>query len=316
MIVLRSTLFAFAWLLALAGQAQSQSAGSERVPLPVRPQVGQVWIVDMDREKTSTKNGKSKSGSAKIIGRIEITSVSETGYDITWTTRSVTAGGVTLGNGDINQDFLIGVPLGVRLDIDGTPLELKDWDNIRENLIAIIDKVVKEPIDEKARTLAADMFRGWDANLAAQVLLKEVAALSICQGTELAVGTPHLSENVVPNPLGGSPIDGTSTYTLLSVDEATGLARLGFKNQLDPESATRSIKETLERVAAQTGRDPAEVNKELGDLKLISETTADCTIDVATGFTTSVDYETRISFGKEEARDLRRIRMVPASDAR
>jgi hypothetical protein len=230
--------------------------------------------------------------------------MSATGFDATWTTESVEAGGVVIdaANGGV---LMIGVPLGLSLDRDGAPSAVRDWQSVLRRIIDAVEAVEQNP-DQRALAAVERMYSNMTPETAAALLFKNLAAASTCQGIAEVPGVPVDADGYMTSGLGGPPILVRERFELASVDRDRGVALIRFSQALDPDSAAASMREGMQRLARDAGRPLDEVITQF-EGGLSHTTTVSCETDLETGVPRSVTHEVHARTGPAEQRERREI---------
>jgi hypothetical protein len=253
------------------------ASAEEIVEIPYAPEVGSQWAVEevLTRSRTD-ENGAQTHTIGTIRGVLVIERMSATGFDATWTTESVEAGGVVIdaANGGV---LMIGVPLGLSLDRDGAPSAVRDWQSVLRRIIDAVEAVEQNP-----------------------------AAASTCQGIAEVPGVPVDADGYMTSGLGGPPILVRERFELASVDRDRGVALIRFSQALDPDSAAASMREGMQRLARDAGRPLDEVITQF-EGGLSHTTTVSCETDLETGVPRSVTHEVHARTGPAEQRERREI---------
>jgi hypothetical protein len=290
------------------------SAAAQPIAIPFAPPVPLVYDIEETRTRTSSEPNRA-SGTAQIRATLEFGGAASSSVRAIWTTESVEAGGERIDrNSPGAASMLVGVPIGLRLDASGAPEAIEDWAGLRVRVLQAIEANTPESqrTDEwrRGHEAAANMFASMDDMVAARTFLPEVTILSLCQDTGLVPGEVLRSETLTPSPLGGAPIRTFASYELQSVDRDAGEARILFLSAFDPQSAAASMRESAERIARETGRDAAAVQREFEGFTLTHNARAECVVDLATGVTRSVTYSVEVTSGPQQRQtDQRAIRL-------
>lgn len=297
-------------LVAAAFWASASWAQERAVEIPFAPGARAVFDIREVRTRTSTDQS-GPNGEGRVQATLQILGAGAP-YSATWTTNSVEADGVIVNDRTPGAaSFLIGVPIALTLDESGAPLVISDWDGLRQRIFQAVREMTPEGerTDEWLRATQATerMFNSMNPTTAAQQLLPDISIISLCQHTGLTIGEPLRSETQTANVLGGPPIQTSVSFELRSVDRQAGTANIEFTSSLDPASVTASMRETMERVLRETGRDRAEVMAEFEGVTLRHNTRADCVVDLQTGVTRSVTHNVSISMGAAGTRSDRRV---------
>ena len=120
--------------------------------------------------------------------------------------------------------------------------------------------------------------------------------VAVPQNALLDLGAPRSGTSQSLNPLGGGPIKNNMSVELESINRSGKTATIHYRRVLDPESASRSVRESLlslaDRLPPGTRRPSPE---ELADVKL--ENTLDCRyqMDMKTGLAVQTECLSMVS---------------------
>lgn len=280
------------------------------VEIPFAPDALATFAVEEVRTRTSTDQ-RGPNGIGRVSATLEIVGGAPP-YQAIWTTHRVEAGGQVIdGSQPGAANLLIGMPVSITLDESGAPQAIADWEGLRQRVFHALRDITpeNERTAEWQRAIEATerMFASMNPNTAAQTMFPDISIMSLCQHTGLTIGQPLRSETMTPNVLGGPPIRTSVSYELQQVDRSAGLAKILFTSSLDPASAMASMRETVERVTRETGRDPAAVAAEFEGVTLNHDARAECSVDLQTGVTRSVTHRVTVSMGAAGRRTDERI---------
>lgn len=291
----------------IAGAMCGSAWAQEIVEIPYAPGVGTQWALEEVLTKSRTdENGGVQTTVGTMRGVLSIERETPSGFEGTWTTESVEAGGVVLNSAN-GGEFLIGVPLGLSLDRDGAPSAVRDWPSVLQRIIDAVARTQQDP-DQRVLDAIQRMYASWTPEMAASLLFKNLAAVSVCQGVADTPGIPVEAEGMMQSGLGGQPILVRERFELVSVDRDRGIAHMRYSQTLDPESAAASLREGMRRLAEQTGRPLDEVTAQF-EGGLTHTTTVSCETDLATGVPRSVTSEVQARTGPAEQVERREITM-------
>jgi len=297
--------------IAVAAWASLAAAETAPVEIPFSPSANSGWQITETRTRVARGEGQDSTRTATTRGTLTINAASQHGFGASWIVDQIDAAGMVVTN---EPELLVGLTMRVTLDEAGAPTAVEDWPGLRQRIMRAVEELTPaaERTQEWRRGVTAmdGLMAQWGAGHAAQLLVPSVAVMSICQGTGLIIGEPVSAVSQLPNALGGPPIDATETLTLTSVDRTAGVARLTYLRQLDPESATIAIRESLINLARQSGRPVAEIEQTFANMSLTHDTRAECVVDLRTGVTRSVTHEVVVSMGPAYRSDRREISVV------
>lgn len=312
MMLLRFILFVSVCFLAPAGSVWGQGSDDGPLIFPIYPKVGQAWLVNVLGEKTTARDDTVTSiNKVRIVAVMEITDVSELGYDILWKTRSVSDGAVVVDVSQVDPRLMAGVPVKARLDNFGGPSELTNWDRVREELVR---NLRKQSIGWQESEFFRSVTGGWDSTTAAQILLGDLMPLSLCQSVEHRPGSRPME--LAPGPLGVTQAGVTETYIPLELDRANKIVRFRVERAVDAESGAHTGRQLMEENAKRTGEDASDQIALLDRFKPEYIVTVDCTLDLVTGFATGAVHTLALKIGNEHVHMERRITLLPISGTR
>jgi len=177
------------------------------------------------------------------------------------------------------------------------PSSIEDWPGlvaeIRKSMTTLAsgDKDVAKNLDA-----AISMFANMSPEQAAGLLLKEDGFLSIPINVELEPGKPATAEDLMPSPLGGSPIKTRTALVVQKVDTARGVATLRWTQTLDPESLRASMAQMVQAMMARMGPEANKPEAKTMFEKMSFDHTSACDyeVDIKSGLTTKADCEAKI----------------------
>jgi hypothetical protein len=278
------------------------SALAQEIHIPFSPPASAIYDVEETRTRISSAPGGA-NGTAVVRATLEIRG-SGAPYQAMWTTNRIEAGGARIdAHSPGAAALLIGVPMQLTLDERGAPVAIQDWAGLRQRVFRLLEE--NTPQSERtgewrqAHQAAERMFASMKPETAAQTLFPDVAVMSLCQGLRLEIGKSLQSDALTPNVLGGPPFRTIVTYELQSVDRQAGLGRILYTSAVDPQSMIASLRPTIERVVRETGRDMAEVERELAGATVTHNTRAQCVVDLGTGVTQLVTHRVTVDTGTQ-----------------
>lgn len=182
----------------------------------------------------------------------------------------------------------------VTYEADGslTPMRIRDWQAYVESMMK---GAAADAKDEAAIQATRASFRRLTPEQGAS-LLREQGMVAVPQNAVLNLGAPRSGTSQSLNPLGGGPIQNSMSVELESIDRSGKTATIHYRRILDPESASRSVRESLlslaDRLPPGTRRPSPE---ELADFKL--ENTLDCRyqMDMKTGLAVQTECISTVS---------------------
>jgi hypothetical protein len=234
--IMRTPYVAFVLLGASAAYADDSV-----IEVPFAPPTSIFLDIHETRTRTSTDE-RRPNGVGQVSATLEING-GDPPYGAIWTTTRVEVGGQVIVPGSPGAaQLLVGMPVGLELGEDGSPIAVRDWTEFRERVVRAVSELTPPPerTEQWRRAIEATewLFASMNESNAARLLVQDVGMMALCQHTGLAIGEPLRSESTTPNPLGGSPIRTLVSYELVQVDQSARVARLIFNSAYDPESVT------------------------------------------------------------------------------
>lgn len=270
--------------------ALSTAAPAVAAELPVTLKDGATWTMTVSRER-ERQRGTAAPQVARFITSNQI--VWRTHKDGDRLTTRMTEAKVD-GAGSEALLAALGQEKPVELDVDEslTPERIRNWDEVRGGLEAFVAKSVNEP---KAVDGVKALLGGMSPELAASVVMRELALVALGQGTALEVGQPLPYEDALPNPLGGPPIQSQGAYELVSLDPAQGRAVVSWRSALDPASMAESMTQGMEILLQRAAPDQADkVRAAFTGAKVQRDDACRHEIDITTGLAIKVECASTI----------------------
>lgn len=272
--------------------------GDSIVETLLNPEPGSKALV----EYTLTKIKSGEESQATIAGWIHINDVTDDGFEASWTTVSVAAGGMVLDKSHPQAKvYLIDQPFEFRADSDGLPIKLLKADEILNHMAE--SGVIGEPGSQAMDRVLA-YFRGLADEDLAQIFLKVPTLMSACQGTMLEEGVLHDNQEQITNPFGEGMITLYTRYRLTSVGGDANLAKIEFRSTINRDGLSQMAQELIKKIAPERKGLARELDNSDADLK----TLIDCEVDMQTGWVQSFEASQIIDandFYAEETYDVR-----------
>jgi hypothetical protein len=134
-----------------------------------------------------------------------------------------------------------------------------------------------------------------DDDTIANVFLKVPSFMSVCQDTNFVIGEANEFSSEQASPFGGGVLVGNVSYKLTSVDQKNNTASIEYRTEFDKESVTQLAIESLKKLAP----DVPISQKDIDELVVERNDTADCKVDLSTGWVTDIKYTTVITASGE-----------------
>ncbi len=267
-------------LIATSGVASAE----DTFHLPLLIESGDRLVIQYAHERN--ENGDSKTGN--IAAEIVIDDVLDGHFVATWTTYSVEVDGYNLDTRSAAaRDFLLGVPIKFEAGLDGAPIRIVDRNRLLDSMFQGAT-FAGEP--EEAIAQVRGIFDSMSEAAFAQLMLKVPAYMSICQETSLPLGERIEDTVLVPNPMGGEPVDADISYVLQTFDTASGNAHIEYESALDPESSKQMVSAFLNQLGIDGNPDESDFD----DISIERNDSASCKIDIEDGWVESLTFRTEI----------------------
>ncbi len=283
-----STLIAGSWAFAVTHGFAEQT---NPLPLKIEPPAK----AEIDYNLIKEKNGAVTR--ARIIGTLNILSATDDGYEMSWTTESVEAGGIVLDRKSKSAStYLLGVPIRFIGDSDGLPIKIDEKDALIES---IFENEAFADGDDATKNKVISFFTSMSDDVIAQVFLKAPSQLSLCHNTDLEEGQTLQSQGEVASPVGGGTILLDAAYKLSSIDRALNQAFIEFRASYNPDS----LKKVVEQFAAMAAPNDEQLADEIKERTVSRDDAADCVVDTNTGWVQKMVFTTSLAADEETKSD-------------
>jgi hypothetical protein len=188
--------------------------------------------------------------------------------------------------------MFLGVPFNFITGADGGPIKLLDREKLFQELP---NSAAFANSDAKTIEQVTSYFKSMDDDTIANVFLKVPSFMSVCQDTNFVIGEANEFSSEQASPFGGGVLVGNVSYKLTSVDQKNNTASIEYRTEFDKESVTQLAIESLKKLAP----DVPISQKDIDELVVERNDTADCKVDLSTGWVTDIKYATVITASGE-----------------
>ncbi len=294
------------WTAAVLATAEPQAVGPRApvvaaTPIPVSLPAQSRLRIEIERTFDETRDGVTKREVGTLTYDADLIRLSD-GYEARWR--------LIASTGTVHHAIPLqsSVPYAFRADAGLKPKDWLNWPEVRDAIQAVIQS--QEATGRDSHGAIMGLFSADNRPVPATAVMSDANLISAGQGTNLRLGVPDTYESQTPNPLGGQPVTLRGSFTLESFDAGAGRATVLWRSRLDPESATRSVTETMSDV---TSDDP-EAAAELRGLKLERQDECRYQIDLPTGLAIETTCTTRYE-ARTPAAHLLRIETMRATQS-
>lgn len=270
----------------LSNCSQAQEYDLEPVRIHVNDPTNREAKVSYTHEKK--KNGQDQIG--KITAILKIKSKNDQGFIASWTTESVEAGGVVIDKNSpqATGTMLLGVEMGFETGADGGPVRLLD----REKLLASLpNSAAFANNDSETVDQVMNFFKSMDDDTIANVFFKVPSFMSVCQDTNFIIGEDNNFRTEQPSPFGAGVLSSNVSYQLTSLDTKNNEVNIKYRSEFDQESVKQLAIQAIEKLAPGA---PIS-QKDIDELVVGRKDSADCVVDLSTGWVTEMKYSTKVS---------------------
>jgi hypothetical protein len=259
---------------------------------------GQQWKVnDEVRYERLTVRTAASSTTARTPITVRVVEARPDGYVVSWRYgRTELAPPVSETTDPIEalKALMENTELMIELNSRGAFGSLRNWEQVRDTALAIVDKLpmpANMPEAEGKELLSARSRLFSTKEAVEGVLLSEVQLFFLFYGRRLDSGQERKYDQV-PNPMGGAPLPATAMYKLESAD--TNTATLRYELELDREKAAKALVDSFVALASRAGKPmpPAEVDAVVSSLNI--NDVGVLVFDLATRWPVSLTYGRRM----------------------
>ena len=278
----------------LSNCSQTQEKNLEPVNIPLSDLTNRIAKVTYTHQKI--KNGESRTG--KITALLEIKSKNDEGFVASWTSKSVQVNGVLIDeNSPQAGSMLLGVPLKFLTGADGGPIKLLDREKLFEELP---NSVAFANSDAQTVEQVISFYKSMDEDTIANVFFKVPSFMSVCQDTNFIVGEINNFPTEQQSPFGEEVLLGNVSYELTSLDTKNNIAYIKYRTEFDKESMTQLAIQSIKKLAP----DAPISQKDIDEIVVDRNDSADCEVDISTGWVTDIKYKTMVSASGETNEEI------------
>ncbi|MBA4011334.1 MAG: hypothetical protein C0481_05655 [Phenylobacterium sp.] len=255
---------------------------------PVRLDDGATWTMTV--EHTVETN---RAGAKEIVG-------TTTTSQLVWEPGVVTVHQLSIAGrdgvpDDAVQALNLGVPIELTVDEALQPTGIRNEAQVRDAVAAMLKRT--SPNSPDPATVGpgkAAIFKGMVDELA----MRDVRRTSLGQGLSLKLRKTITYEDAVQSSFGGPPMAAKGSFTLVSRDAAKNRAVIDWAQQLDPESARRSVADIATGAFDDLSKDQAKtLHKSVTQLPFDQREECRHEIDVPTGLALKVQCSSTVILG-------------------
>ena len=273
----------------LSNCSQTNEKNLEPVNIPLSDLTNRKAEVTYTHQKI--KNGESRTG--KITALLEIKSKNDEGFVASWTSKSVQVNGVLIDeNSPQASSMLLGVSLKFLTGADGGPIKLLDREKFFEELP---NSAAFANSDAQTVEQVISFYKSMDEDTIANVFFKVPSFMSVCQDTNFIVGEINNFPTEQQSPFGEGVLLGNVSYELTSLDTKSNTAYIKYRTEFDKESMTQLAIQSMKKLAPEA---PIS-QKDIDEIVVDRNDSADCEVDISTGWVTNIKYTTMVSASGE-----------------
>jgi hypothetical protein len=263
-------------------------AAADWVGRPFNPPVGSRWIIQRDLTSEDNDNGTLSGHTMKITSELTIEAKLAEGFRVAYARRASSYEGDPTDAAAARAALaaLQGLLYRVVTDAAGKPLRIENLDETIATQKKMADALAATGKDAQTRAaimkLVGDM-AGVDGARAAELYLDELPNLAVGQDTGLKIGEVRRSAAAEHNQFGLAAFVKNVTFSIASVDEASGEVHLTLTEVTDPDSMRTALIGMYEKLRAS---DPEGVEEKIRIVKSMTLSQENRTeFDVVDGMT-------------------------------
>ena len=288
-------------------------------PLPAKsaPMHQQVTIVPhwaqgdrfelvLTRTREKALAGQSTvSGKTETHVMLEVLKANKDGYLVGWTAGDTTFDVPTASESLVRQivGLMKGLQIVLQINTQGTITGVQNWNELKHETVKVLDDLLSKtshlPQQNSDRAALSNLRTQWETLFATKEQIERLCTRD-AQMYFLALGRaygseqPYEYEDRLPNPLGGEPFPARAKITLTAFDEQAKQATLTWSHTADPQQATRIVQSMIKDLASKRGKSTPD-----GTVAqpIAIDDTADITVDVRTGWITTLSRKQSIQLG-------------------
>lgn len=248
------------------------------VERPYNPAVGSRWIIQSETRTEDQKQGAPELTVVKIRSELTVDEKIPSGFRVSYVVHDIGVEGSTREAELMRSAVgaLTGVVVHANTDAAGKPVEVENYDEVRNMMQAIIDRMVtKVSSQPQVAALLRQMMTTMlmvDRSRAAEVYLEELPMLAVGQNTGLKTGEVRQSTQATPNPLGGAPINATQQTRIAMIDAASGKIQIVRTSTLDNEAIRQFALDMMKQLSgAMKGVSPAQVEEMINKISMSND---------------------------------------------
>lgn len=288
-------------------------------PLPARsePIPQQVTVVPhwtkgdrfnlvLTRTREKAVDGQStRSGKTETHVTLEVLKVDKDGYLVGWTAGDTTFDVPTASESLLRQ--IVGLMKGLRIVLEinqqGTITGVQNWSELKRETVKVLDdllaKTRKVPQQSSDYTTLSHLREQWESLLGTKEQIERLCTRDaqmyfLALGRAYSSEKPYEYEDRLPNPLGGEPFPARARIALTAFNEQSKQAGLTWTHIADPQQAARIVQSMIKDLASKRGKSAPDG---IVAQPIAIDDTADITVDVRTGWITTLTRNQSIQLG-------------------
>lgn len=309
-------------ILSLLGPVTGLSIGADDDAFPIAPRwrVGERVHYEMQRTRERNQDdGNMPQPEVLIDVELEVLEADEDGYVLAWTERIRKFEAPGPG-GDVARrlaKLFDNYRLLLRVDRWSAIEGVENLDDVQQRTSKMIDLLREEMLNQGLAARDVDSILTavrqayTDEGQLVELITRAPSILFLPLGIDkLVPGKAVEYDDELPSPFGTEPLPTTGRFEITRVDARAQTATIAWSQTFDPEEATAAIRQGVERLAQRLGQSPGEAK--LNDVFEIRDS-AECEVDMKTGWPTSVEQMRFMRLGNITQRDGYRFtrRAVP-----
>jgi hypothetical protein len=293
------------------------------VDLPYRPAVGSRWNATSELRETRTVAGRvTETLIARDRGEYRVAIELEKGYRIAYTLHDGSIEGNT-PLADLMRplvESMKGQSFAYETDEAGIPVRVLDVDRWKALAVKAIDTVAQSKPEFSSVPQLQQFVDGIRARYEAatpesgvELFLEPLARYTMLQGLKnLTVGEERSYDDEVVNPLTGTTMRAKGFIKVASVDRASGLATIQWRQTIEPEDLNKAVRDFIKGFMPNDGEDSQKFLEAMAKLKIDHTDQASYKVALADGVVRRMDRTTLVKTQGSEKKTVTVMTMTPA----
>lgn len=277
----------------------------------------------LTRTREKAVDGQStRSGKTETHVTLEVLKADKDGYLVGWT-----AGDTTFDVPNASESLLrqiVGLMKGLRIVLQinqqGTITGVQNWSELKRETVKVLDGVLANtshgPQQRSDQATLSHLREQWESLFGTKEQIERLCTRD-AQMYFLALGRaygsekPYEYEDRLPNPLGGEPFPARARIALTAFNDQSKQAALTWSHTADPQQAARIVQSMIKDLASKRGKSAPD---SIVAQPIAIEDTADITVDVRTGWITTLSRRQSIQLGTRVQTDRTTIVKIANQD--